>query len=341
MIQEGTSQASRNFAPGSRRAAQAAGAAKPASIEPGKNISQKEQEVGAWRSAVGLLRCCTTSAGGRGRPTRPRNASSARPMMAMNQGSTSAANHTMPTSGLSARSQSARRSMTTSAKAASPTTIRMSGPLSKTPIASAVQNIAGSAQVELGVEPRALLWQVEARQHPHGGDHCRQQHGVGGGEPRLDGEQDRACHHQPGQQGGTAGDEGKCRPIGQQHRPDGAEERGHPVEPDRRQRARHAQRPRGRHHAGLQPIDADRLLVAHLVLEPDVDIVAAFRSSAWWPARSAPRHGRSGGSRRSRAGNRAARPGRAMRRRARASAWQNPAMLPDCAPARAVAARSG
>ena len=27
------------------------------------------------------------------------------------------------------------------------------------------------------------------------------------------------------------------------------------------------------HHAGLQPIDADRLLVAHLVLEPDVDIV--------------------------------------------------------------------
>ena len=125
----------------------------------------------------------------------------------------------------------------------------------------------------LGSALRALLGQIEARQHPHGGHHARQQHGVGGGEAGLDPEQDRARHHQAGEQRGAARHEGERRPIGQQHRPDGAQERGNPVEPDGGERPRHAERARGIHRAGLQPIDADRFLVAHLVLEPDVHIV--------------------------------------------------------------------
>ena len=127
-----------------------------------------------------------------------------------------------------------------------------------------------------GPQPRALLRQIDARQRSHRGDHGGQQHGVGGGEPRLETEQDRACHHQGGQQGGAAGDEGECRPIGQENGPDGADQGRNPVEPDRRQRLCHAERACRRHRAGLQPIDADRLLVAHLVLESDVDIVAVL-----------------------------------------------------------------
>ena len=37
-----------------------------------------------------------------------------------------------------------------------------------------------------------------------------------------------------------------------------------------------AERLRRLHHSGLQPVDADRFLVAHLVLEADVDIVAGL-----------------------------------------------------------------
>jgi len=39
---------------------------------------------------------------------------------------------------------------------------------------------------------------------------------------------------------------------------------------------RHAQRLGGLHDARLQPVDADRLLVADLVLEADVDVFAAL-----------------------------------------------------------------
>ena len=71
------------------------------------------------------------------------------------------------------------------------------------------------------------------------------------------------------------------------------------IEPDRGERVANAERLAGLHGRRLHPIDADRLLVAHLVLEADVDVVAASRASAWSPARSAPRRGRSAESRRS------------------------------------------
>ena len=99
---------------------------------------------------------------------------------------------------------------------------------------------------------------------------------VGLGQPRLDPEQDRACHHQRRDQRGAARNEGERRPIGQQHRADGADERRQPVEPDGGARRGHAGGFARFHRRRLQPVDADRLLVAHLVLEPDVDIFAGL-----------------------------------------------------------------
>jgi hypothetical protein len=43
-----------------------------------------------------------------------------------------------------------------------------------------------------------------------------------------------------------------------------------------RVRAGNADGFRGLHHCRLQPVDADRFLVAHLVLETNVDVVARF-----------------------------------------------------------------
>ncbi len=59
-------------------------------------------------------------------------------------------------------------------------------------------------------------------------------------------------------------------------RADGAEQRGDAIEPDGRAGIANADSLGGTHHTGLEPVDADRFLVADLVLEADVDIVAAF-----------------------------------------------------------------
>ena len=48
------------------------------------------------------------------------------------------------------------------------------------------------------------------------------------------------------------------------------------IEPDAQLRPRQAERRGGFDHGGLQPIDADRLLVADVVLEADVDEIAGF-----------------------------------------------------------------
>ena len=118
------------------------------------------------------------------------------------------------------------------------------------------------------------LAEIRSRHRPHRRDGREQQHGVGLGEARLDAEQDRARHHQAGEQRRAARDEGERRPVGQQHRADGADERGHAIEPDLDLCLADADGLRGFDHAGLQPIDADRFLVADLVLETDIDIFA-------------------------------------------------------------------
>ena len=79
-----------------------------------------------------------------------------------------------------------------------------------------------------------------------------------------------------GQQRTAPADEGKRAPISRQHCADGAKERRNTVEPDRRLRAGHAKRARGVHHRRLQPVDADRFAVAHVVLIADVDVIAGL-----------------------------------------------------------------
>ena len=76
--------------------------------------------------------------------------------------------------------------------------------------------------------------------------------------------------------GAAPADKGERTPICRQHRADCAEQRRHAIEPDRLVRRRHAERLRRPYHGGLQPIDADRLAVAHVVLIADVDIVAGL-----------------------------------------------------------------
>ena len=65
-------------------------------------------------------------------------------------------------------------------------------------------------------------------------------------------------------------------PIGEQYRADRAQDRGNAIERDGGRRVAAAESVRRLHHGGLQPIDADRLLVATLLLKADVDIVAIF-----------------------------------------------------------------
>ena len=69
--------------------------------------------------------------------------SPARQKIAMNQGSTSTSIHISPQTGRSRHSQVALRSRIASMTIVRPANIRISGPLSRMPPASAVQKIAG------------------------------------------------------------------------------------------------------------------------------------------------------------------------------------------------------
>ena len=80
------------------------------------------------------------------RPTRPGIDCRTRMKIAMNHGSTRRTSQAIPASGRSANSQRAERSRIDSVAAASPTTIRMSGPLMRMPTASAVQNTAKQSE---------------------------------------------------------------------------------------------------------------------------------------------------------------------------------------------------
>jgi hypothetical protein len=104
----------------------------------------------------------------------------------------------------------------------SPTNIRINGPLSRI--------------------LAALPGEIDPRHRAHRRDDGQEQHRVGLGEPRFDAEQDRSAHHQRRQCRSAPRDEGKRRPIGQEHRADGADQRGNPVEPDPQLRTRQAER---------------------------------------------------------------------------------------------------
>jgi hypothetical protein len=81
----------------------------------------------------------------------------------------------------------------------------------------------------------------------------------------------------PSHQRRTPRHEGERGPVGQQHGADGADQRRQPVQPDGGAHVRYAERAAGFHGQRLHPIDADRLLVADLVLETDVDVVAGLQ----------------------------------------------------------------
>ena len=122
----------------------------------------------------------------------------------------------------------------------------------------------------------ALPGQIDPRHRAHRRDHGEQQHRVGLGEPRLDAEQHRTAHDQRGKDRAAPRHERQRRPVGQQHRADRADQRRNAVEPDAHLRPRQAERGGGFDRGRLQPVDADRLLVADVVLEADVDEIAAL-----------------------------------------------------------------
>ncbi|MGY3421376.1 hypothetical protein ACVWZW_001851 [Bradyrhizobium sp. F1.13.4] len=128
----------------------------------------------------------------------------------------------------------------------------------------------------MGLVLGALPRQIRPRHRAHRSGHAEQQHRVGLGEPRLDPEQYGGTHQKCRKHRGAPRDEAERRPIGHEHGTDGADQRGQPVNPDPqfgpRQTERRCRLDRGR----LQPIDADRLLVADVLLEADIDIIATL-----------------------------------------------------------------
>ncbi len=190
-----------------------------------------------------------------------KNASPARQKIATNQGSTRTRTHIRPHTGRRRHSHAADRSRIASVTIVSPTNIRISGPLSRWRVRGILAPL-----------PR----QIHPRHRPHRGDDGQQQHRIGFGEPRFGAEQHRTAQDKGGQYGPAPRHECERGPVGQQHRPDRTDQGRHAVEPDANLGPRQAQRRGGFDHGCLQPVDADRLLVAHIVLEPDVDEIPAL-----------------------------------------------------------------
>ncbi len=124
------------------------------------------------------------------------------------------------------------------------------------------------------VEPLAARGEIGAAERAHGGGRRREKHGVGGREPRLHAEQHRTRHHEAREHRAARRNEDEGRPVSEQDRSDRPEQRGNAIQPDARERPRHAERLARLHRSRLQPVNADRLLVATDLLEADVDIVA-------------------------------------------------------------------
>ena len=95
---------------------------------------------------------------------------------------------------------------------------------------------------------------------------------VGLADAALEGGAEDAGQHQRGDQAGASGRRGGRRPSRSPARRARCRGPRRAVDPDRRRCALAAEFDGG----GLQPVDADRLLVARLVLEADVDVVAAL-----------------------------------------------------------------
>ena len=194
----------------------------------------------------------------------------------MNHGSTSASTQTAPIAGFNRNSHAAERSVTASATIARPAIITISGPLIEDAERHRGPENGGGRQRVSVDAALALAGEIGTRHRAHRGDDGEAEHRVGLGEPRLDPEQDRCRHDEPGEERGAPRHEGERGPIGPEHDADRADERGDAVEPDAQARLRQPRRLGEFDHGGLEPIDADRLLVTGLVLEADVDEIAGF-----------------------------------------------------------------
>ena len=111
--------------------------------------------------------------------------------------------------------------------------------------------------------------EIDPGERPHGGRDGRAEDRVGRREARLGPEQRCRGRQHRRQQRAAPRHERKRHPIGQQHGGDRTEQRGHPIEPDPLPGVRDPAEFRQAHRRRLQPVDADRLLVAGLVAEPD------------------------------------------------------------------------
>ena len=146
------------------------------------------------------------------------------------------------------------------------------------------QDAAGQCRPEdRGRRPRrmrrilaALPGQIHPRQCAHRRGDGEQQQCVGLGQPSLGAKQHGGAHHQRGERCAAPRHEGQCRPVSQEHRADGTDQRRNAVEPDAHLRPRQAKRGSGLDGRRLQPVDADRLLVADIVLEADIDEIAGL-----------------------------------------------------------------
>ena len=188
----------------------------------------------------------------------------------------------------------------------SPTNIRISGPLISMPAASAVQKIAGIAQPAIAPCRAARRRDRRAPSRPWRRRTVSSSMASVLASRASTPSRIELAIISAGEQRRAARDEGERRPIGQQHRADRADQRGHAIEPDRGARLRHAERLAGFHHA--RPA-ANRCRPASCSgPRPGNGCRRSrrSRSSAWWPARSAPRRGRPAESGRSPAGTRAA-----------------------------------
>ena len=132
---------------------------------------------------------------------------------------------------------------------------------------------AGQRQSAADRRPLRPRGHVNAQQEPLRPQHAGQQHGVGRGDGRLGAKQQRACQKRGGQQGDLGARESLRAPEGEPDGGDGADQRRQSIGPDTIALAQ-AGDFRGR---GLEPIDADGLLIAGHRAEADVDVVAALQ----------------------------------------------------------------
>ena len=258
----------------------------------------------------------------------------------MSHGKTRRKSQIVPGSGRSALSQCAERPTIETVSAARPTTIKISGPLSRMPAASAVQKTAANGQ--LSGPARALIrlaprLQIRAREHPHGDDDGEQQHRIGLGKASLDVQQYGAGHHQSGQDGAAPRNECQCTPIGRQHRANRTEKGRHPVKPNRG--ARSAQSRALRPNSPRPPAANRCRSVCGNAHRPGSGCRRSrrFRSFVWWLGRNRPRRDPPAESERSLAGSRAATRQQERRRRAGARTRQSQAAPPSHWPASRVA----